>query len=109
MAPPGKPTARSLESLVNLGPVAAERLRAVGIETPAQLARVGAVGAYRRLRERFPDDTTQTALYALQGALLDTKWNRLPPALVEQLREQAGAAPQRRGTSGTPRARHRRG
>jgi DNA transformation protein len=108
MAPPRKPPARTLESLVNLGPVAAGRLQAVGIETPAELARLGAVRAYRRLQERFPDDTTQVALYALQGALLDTKWNRLPPAVVEQLREQAGQPPARRG-SGAPRARHRRG
>jgi DNA transformation protein len=107
MPTPGQSPRRTLESLVNVGPVAAERLRAVGIETPAQLARVGAVRAYRRLQERFPDDTTQVALYALQGALLDTKWNRLPPALVEQLREQAGARPHRR-TSSAPRARHRR-
>lgn len=109
MPPPRKTPERSLESLVNLGPVAAERLRAVGIKTPTELSRIGAVRAYRRLAERFPDDTTQVALYALQGALLDTQWNRLPPAVVEQLREQVGRPAARRGSSHTPRARHRRG
>jgi DNA transformation protein len=95
--------------MLNIGPVAAGRLREVGISTPADLQRAGAVRAFRRLRERFPDDTTPVALYALQGALLDVRWDQLPKDLVEQLRQAAGTTRPRTPTAPRrPQARHRR-
>jgi DNA transformation protein len=78
-----------LEALLNVGPVGAERLRAVGISTPAELEEVGAVEAYRRLDEAFPRNTSLNALYALHGALLGVRWDHLPPEVRQELRAAA--------------------
>ncbi len=73
-----------LEELRNLGPVSADQLRFVGIATPHDLDRVGAVAAYRMIRDQF-DGVTRVLLYALEGALLDTSWTSLPPGVKETL------------------------
>ncbi len=79
-----------LAELKKIGAVTAERLRAVGIETPDDLERSGAVEAYRRVKERYPEETTLVLLYALQGALWDCHWNGLSRQDKEQLKAQAG-------------------
>jgi TfoX-like protein len=78
-----------LEQMRNLGPVSAARLRAVGIETPAQLKEVGAVEAYARLKRAFPIETTQIALYTLHGAITDAPWNVLSDEVKAALRDAA--------------------
>ena len=48
----GDPLAR----MKNLGPISAARLRAVGIDSPEELRRLGAVEAFLRLRRGLPFD-----------------------------------------------------
>ena len=81
----------SLTNLKNIGPVSAARLEAVGIRTAEDLAEVGVVEAYWRLKAVFPRVTSLLMLYALQGGLLDIHWNALPPEMKESLQEQIGA------------------
>lgn len=77
-----------LEDLLNIGPRTAGWLRDAGIESPDALARMGAVEAWRRLRQTAPG-VDRNALYALEGALADVRWNALPPARRDALRAAA--------------------
>jgi DNA transformation protein len=85
----GKMPGRSLRGLKNLGPASERQLSEVGIRTEAELRAIGAVPAWRRLKFRFPREITTVMLYALEGALRDCAWNRLPPEVREALREEA--------------------
>jgi DNA transformation protein len=77
----------ALERMRNLGPVSAARLRAVGIESPDELRRMGAIGAYIRLKQAFPVETTYVSLYALHGAVTDVRWYVLPEETRAALRD----------------------
>ena len=83
------PGSSDLERMLNLGPVSAARLRAVGIRTPEDLRRLGAVEAYVRLKRGFPVETTQIALYTLHGALTGVRWYELPEDVRAALRDEA--------------------
>ena len=74
-----------LSELPNLGEVSDARLEAVGIETRHDLETAGAVEAYRRVVERFPDDTSLNMLWALEAALLDINWLDLPASRKAEL------------------------
>ena len=76
-------------SLLNLGPRSEEWLTAVGITSYEQLESLGSVQAYLRVRERFPR-ASANLLYALEGALLDVRWDLLPVELRARLRREAG-------------------
>jgi len=80
-----------LTMLKNIGPASARQLRDVGIETAAELRRIGAPDAYRRLKHAFPRHVSLMMLYALEGALRDCHWNRLPPGVKARLKGAAGA------------------
>lgn len=73
-----------LLQLKNLGMASVNILRAIGINTHADLKRMGAVEAYRRIKAR-DINVSKVMLYALQGALLDIHWNDLPSDLKAQL------------------------
>lgn len=73
-----------LLQLKNLGMASVNILRAIGINTLADLQRMGAVEAYRRIKAR-DINVSKVMLYALQGALMDVHWNDLPPPLKAQL------------------------
>ena len=77
-----------LLQLKNLGMASVNILRAVGINTYADLKRTGAVEAYRRIKAR-DINVSKVMLYALQGALMDVHWNDLSPDLKRQLVEDA--------------------
>ncbi len=87
-----KPPKR-LSDMRNLGPVTEERLVAVGTADPAELERVGAFEAFCRLRDAFSGWATLVLVYALEGALLDERWDRLSPQVRERLGSLAGARP----------------
>ncbi len=70
--------------LKNLGMASVNILRAIGINTHADLKRMGAVEAYRRIKAR-DINVSKVMLYALQGALLDVHWNDLAPDLKARL------------------------
>lgn len=65
--------------MLNIGPHTARLLRAIGIPDPDALARIGSIEAWRRLRAAFPERVTRNALFAIEGALIDMRWNALPP------------------------------
>lgn len=80
-----------LLALKNLGNTSVNWLRTVGIHNREELARVGPVATYNRIRERGIR-VSRVLLYALQGALLDVHWNELDPALKRRLVEAADGA-----------------
>jgi DNA transformation protein len=82
-----------LARLKNIGPASIRQLREVGIEDAAALRKLGALAAYRRLKHAFPREVSLLMLYALEGALRDCHWNRLPPGVKEKLQAAAKAKP----------------
>jgi DNA transformation protein len=53
---------KSLTDLRNIGKRIAGRLNEVGIFTEEDLRRVGAVGAHRMIKERYPDEALPSLL-----------------------------------------------
>lgn len=78
-----------LTNLKNIGPASARQLREVGIDNAAALRKIGALSAYRRLKHAFPRQVTLVMLYALEGALRDCHWNRLPAGVKDRLKTAA--------------------
>lgn len=74
--------------MMNLGPKSREWLAAVGIHTLDDVAELGAVDAYEKVKAAFPEKVSLNLLYALQGALLDLPWNELPPGMKEDLKRE---------------------
>jgi DNA transformation protein len=79
---------KRLIELKNLGASSVNILNAVGIRTHAELAAIGSVQAYRRIRQRGIL-VSRAMLYAMEGALLDVPWKSLDPALKVQLVQMA--------------------
>jgi DNA transformation protein len=94
MAPPNEPL--ELEDLRTVGRATARWLRAVGIDSVAELRRVGAPEAYGRIAYRFGRAVNVNLLYALAGALKDRPYNSFTPAEKARLCEAAGVARARR-------------
>ena len=78
-----------LSDLPNLGPTSAGWLRDVGIESRDDLERLGAVEAFLRV-DASREGISLNLLYALEGALQDVRWDRLPPELRADLRRRVG-------------------
>ncbi len=72
----------------NLGAASVNILNAVGIHTPEDLAAVGAVEAYNRIKARGIH-VSKVMLYALEGALLDANWTDLAEDHKSKLVAQA--------------------
>ena len=68
-----------LTRLPNIGPVLAEKLRKVGIETPEQLRETGAEEAWRQIRARVDSGACLHQLEALAGAEAGVRKSLLPP------------------------------
>ena len=79
-----------LLELKNLGMASVNILQAIGVHTYEDLAEVGAVEAYRRIKTRGIH-VSKVMLYALQGALMDVHWNDLSPELKTKLVREAEA------------------
>lgn len=79
-----------MTAIKNVGPASSEWLAGVGVESLEDLERVGAVEAYRRVKERHPDKASVNLLWALQGALMDMHWTAVPDAVKEQLLDELG-------------------
>lgn len=77
-----------LFQMKNLGMASVNILHAVGINTCTDLRDTGAVGAYRKIKDRHIN-VSKVMLYALQGALMDVHWNELSPDLKAQLVAEA--------------------
>lgn len=76
----------------NMGPKSTEWLASVGIHSLDDVARIGVVESYLRVKAAYPDKVSLNLLYGLQAALLDLPWNELPPDLKDELRRQVGNA-----------------
>jgi len=77
-----------LLELKNLGMASVNILQAIGINTYEDLAEMGPVQAYCRIKARGIH-VSKVMLYALQGALMDVHWNDLPPDLKARLVKEA--------------------
>src|SRR5438552_4205149 len=77
-----------LAELRNLGPASAQWLRAIGVRSRADIARLGPVTIYRALKlQGYP--ATTNFVYALEAALRDVEWKQLPAALRRRLKSEA--------------------
>lgn len=83
--------ASDLQALKNLGNTSVNWLRAVGITSREELASIGPVAAYNRIRQRGIR-VSKVLLYALHAALLDIHWSELEPAQKQQLVDEAERA-----------------
>jgi len=72
----------------NMGPKSSAWLASVGVHTLDDVARLGVVETYRRVKAAYPAKVTLNMLWGLQAALLDLPWNELPPDIKEALRKQ---------------------
>jgi len=74
----------STTTLRNIGPKSAAWLRQVGLRSHGDLASIGAVAAFVRIR-RAGFKPSLNLLYSLEGALLDCHWQTLDPARRDAL------------------------
>lgn len=81
---------KDLNELTNLGAATVNILRAIGVNSPADLQRLGAVEAYRRIKARGIK-VSRATLYSLEGALRDVPWKQLDSSIKERLVEEAEA------------------
>ena len=72
----------------NMGPKSREWLSSVGIHTLDDVAALGVVETYRRVKAAYPEKVSLNLLYGLQAALLDIPWNELPPDIKADLKKQ---------------------
>lgn len=77
-----------LNQLRNLGAATVNILRAIGVHSPSDLRRLGAVETYRRIKARGIK-VSRAMLYALEGALQDVPWKQLDPSTKERLVQEA--------------------
>jgi hypothetical protein len=69
-----KTAIKRLQGLRNVGEVTAEKLYAIGIETPEQMMRSDPQEVYQKLKERAGGKLDRCVLYQMQGAVLDIPW-----------------------------------
>jgi DNA transformation protein len=99
------PKSRGAGSLEILGPVSQRWLADAGIRTRAQLERSGSVAAFRKVAAAGHAPTANL-LYALEGALLDLRPDRLSEEVKRNLLERAGIeAPKKPAKPRTKRSR----
>ncbi len=86
----------SLTQLPNIGPNTVRLLLEVGIRTPRDLRRLGAVTAARRIRALRPNDPPCRSLLAgLEGAIRGIRWPKVPWADRQKLWREYTASPPR--------------
>ena len=72
----------------NMGTKSSEWLASVDVHTLDEVARLGVVETYLRVKAAHPEKVTLNLLWGLQAALLDLPWNELPSDIKEELRKQ---------------------
>ena len=77
-----------IREMKNIGPVTADWLEEIGIQTEADLDAMGAVEAYRKLKALYPNKVSLNLLYGLQAGLLGISYLHLPPEIKEELKQQ---------------------
>lgn len=81
----------STDKLRNIGPKSAAWLRQVGLRTHEDVAAVGPVEAFMRIK-RAGFKPTLNLLYSIEGALVGCHWQEVPEARRAQLVAEAEAA-----------------
>lgn len=77
--------------LPDLGPASTRWLAAIGVHTRRDLERLGAVDAYRALKNQgYP--VSLNLVYAIEAALRDVDWRRLPARLKADLKNRVADA-----------------
>ena len=74
----------ALAALRNLGHKSADMLSRAGIDTVEELRKLGAVEAYIAVKQTGVP-ASLNLLYAIEGALTDEHWSRLPDGRRESL------------------------
>jgi DNA transformation protein and related proteins len=74
----------------NIGPKSREWLASIGVHSLDDVAKLGVVETYKRVKAAYPEKVTLNMLWGLQAALLDIPWNELPPDIKDQLWKEAG-------------------
>lgn len=74
----------------NIGPKSSEWLASVGVHNLDDVAKLGVVETYKRVKAAYPDKVTLNTLWGLQAALLGIRWNELPDDIKAQLRKEVG-------------------
>ena len=72
----------------NIGPKSKQWLASIGVHTLDDVASLGGVETYKRVKAAYPEKVSLNLLYALQAALLDLPWNELPPDIKDELKQQ---------------------
>jgi DNA transformation protein and related proteins len=80
-----------LAAMRNIGEKSAGWMIEVGVDTPEKLRNVGAVETYRRMKAAYPRNISICALWALQGALLDVPYTKMPKEIKDRLKEELDA------------------
>lgn len=75
-----------LTSMMNIGKEMARKLTAVGIDSAEKLITFGAKQAFFKLKEIYPE-VCLVHLYALEGAVQNMEFNRLPEDTKKELKE----------------------
>lgn len=81
----------SAAKLQNIGPKSAAWLRQVGLRSLEDIAAVGAVGAFLKIK-RAGFKPSLNLLYSLEGALIGCHWQQLPEDRRSQLLTELEAA-----------------
>lgn len=72
----------------NIGPKSSEWLASVGIHTLEDVAKIGVVETYKRVKMAYPEKVSLNMLYGLQAALMDISWKDLPLDIKEDLKRK---------------------
>lgn len=75
-----------LAELPNIGPVLAENLRKIGVETPEALRKTGVEEAWLQIRLRVDSGACLHQLQALAGAAAGVSKKELPPERKAELK-----------------------
>ena len=81
-----------MKELKNLGKTIISNLNKIGINTKKDLERVGAVGVYKKITNRFPNKTWPVCyyLYSIEGALMNKHWNKIGEKKKQELLRAVG-------------------
>lgn len=75
----------SIAKLLNLGPQSSAWLHQIGIRRRQDLEAIGPLEAYRQIRS-LGLPASLNLVYAIQGALTDTHWLKLPQETKDELK-----------------------
>lgn len=85
------PATTPITDLKNIGPKSAQWLNAIGVHNLQDLRDMGAVDCYRILKSQgYP--ASLNLVYAIEAALRNLHWTKLPSAVKQQLKNAVGSA-----------------